>query len=251
MKDRITLEIKNIDIAAATHTGLVHQTNEDRYMVRTMRDKTLLIGVADGLGGDVYSDVAAELARRELLTLEGLPEGNEIEFLETFVKDLDVYINSRAQTYPRLKYMATTLVCAVLKEDSLFWINAGDSRFYLLRNGHLHQISRDQTLANTLVDEGRLRPEEAKTHYSRKILDQCLGYGSCEPESGRLKVKKGDLLLLSTDGLYKMIGHQLILKILSSGKNLDEIIKMLIDSALAKGGKDNITIVMSYVKETL
>lgn len=167
--DQMTLEIKNIDIVAATHTGLVHQTNEDRYLVRTMDDNALLLGVADGLGGNVSSDVAAELARGKLSALDGLPWGQEVEFLDTFIKDIDTFIYDHAQTQPSLKYMATTLVCTVLKSDILFWVNAGDSRFYLMRGDQLNQVSRDQTLANALVDEGRLKPEEADTHYSKKF----------------------------------------------------------------------------------
>lgn len=250
-KAQISLDIKNIDIVAATHTGLVLQGNEDRYLVRTMDDHALLLGVADGLGGDVSSDVAAEMARGKLSALGPLPEGKETQFLDGFVKDLDLFIHNRAQDHPSLAYMATTLVCTVLKSDMLYWVNAGDSRFYLLRGNRLRQITRDQTLANALVDEGRLKPEEADTHYSHKILDQCLGYGMCEPETGCLKAEKDDLLLLSTDGLYKMIDDRLIHKILSSGKSLHQKMKTLVDSALASGGKDNITIIMAHIKQTL
>ncbi|HCY87600.1 MAG TPA: hypothetical protein DHV36_20870, partial [Desulfobacteraceae bacterium] len=200
-KDRTALAIKNIDIVGATHTGLVHQANEDRYIVRQMEDNALLLGVADGLGGDVSSDVAAELARGKLSSLGRLPKGRELTFLDTFIKALDEYIHDQAQTRPSLAYMATTLVCTVLRSDRIFWVNAGDSRFYLLRNGRLSQVSQDQTLANALVEAGRLKPEDAETHYSHKILDQCLGYGMCEPQTGTLKAEKGDLLLLSTDGL--------------------------------------------------
>ena len=245
------MAIKNIDIVAATHTGLVYQTNEDRYLVRQMDDNALLLGVADGLGGNVSSDVAAELAKRKLSALSNLPKGSETEFLETFLKDLDEFIHDQAKAWPDLAYMATTLVCTILRSDRIFWVNAGDSRFYLLRNGRLIQVSQDQTLANTLVEEGRLKPEEADTHYSRKILDQCLGYGMCEPETDTLGVEKGDLLLLSTDGLYKMVDEELILKILSSDQSLSEKISALIESALARGGKDNITIIMALIKDTL
>lgn len=73
----------------------------------------------------------------------------------------------------------------------------------------------------------------------------------CEPETGKLKIEKGDLLLLATDGLYKMIADPVIHKILSTNKSLHEKIKTLMDSALAKGGIDNITIVMAHIKKTL
>ena len=161
-KDQISLEIKNIVVVACTHTGLVQKTNEDRYLVRTMDDNALLLGVADGLGGDVSSDVAAELAKGKLATLDKLPEGNVSEFLDKFAKDLDMFIYKKADNHPSLAYMATTLVCSILKNDMIHWVNIGDSRLYVLRNGKLIQVTKDQTLAKALVEEGELKPEDAK-----------------------------------------------------------------------------------------
>ena len=249
--DQITLGIKNIDVVACTHTGLVLKANEDRYLVRNMNDNALLLGVADGLGGDVSSDVAAELAKGRLATLDNLPTGNESEFLDKFAKNLDIYIHKKAENNSRLTYMATTLVCTILKDDMIHWVNIGDSRFYILRNGKLIQITKDQTLAKALVEEGKLKPEEANGHYSQKILDQCLGYGVCEPDTGKFKVKKNDVIVLVTDGLYKMVAHDLIIKILNNDNNLKQKITALMDAALSFGGKDNITIILAHIKQTL
>jgi len=249
--DQITLGIKNIDVVACTHTGLVLKTNEDRYFVRNMNDNALLLGVADGLGGDVSSDVAAELAKGRLATLNNLPEGNESEFLDKFARDLDIFIYKKAENHPSLTYMATTLVCTILKNDMIHWVNIGDSRFYVLRNGKLIQITKDQTLAKALVEEGELKPEDAKGHYSQKILDQCLGYGMCEPDTGKFKVKKNDVIVLVTDGLYKMVAHDLMIKILNTDSDLKQKITALMDAALSFGGKDNITIILAHIKQTL
>ena len=250
-KDQISLEIKNIDVMACTHTGLVQKTNEDRYLVRTMDNNALLLGVADGLGGDVSSDVAAELARGRLATLDKLPEGNVSEFLDKFAKDLDMFIYKKADDHPSLTYMATTLVCSILKDDMIHWVNIGDSRLYVLRNGKLIQVTKDQTLAKALVEEGELKPEDAKEHYSQKILDQCLGYGICEPDTGKFKVKKNDIIVMATDGLYKMAAHNVMMNILNNDNTLKQKITALMDAALSFGGKDNITIVLAHIKQTL
>lgn len=244
-------DIKNIDILACTHTGLVLKINEDRYLVRTMDDNALLLGVADGLGGDVSSDVAAELTKGRLAALDNLPTGSESEFLYKFSKDLDMLIYKKAESHPSLAYMATTLVCTILKDDIIHWVNIGDSRFYILRSGKLIQITKDQTLAKALVEQGELKPEEAKGHYSQKILDQCLGYGMCEPDTGKLKVKKNDVIVLVTDGLYKMVAHDLMMNILNDDKTLEQKTTALMDAALSFGGKDNITIILAHIKQTL
>jgi protein phosphatase len=247
---RVSLAVKNIDIVACTHPGLAQETNEDRYLVKTMDENTLLLSVADGLGGDVSSDIAAEMARGRLASLSKLPVGRETEFLDGFAKDLDLFIHKKAQTHPGLAYMATTLVCAVLKNDMIHWVNVGDSRLYVLRDGEIKQITKDQTLAKRFVEEGALKSEDADEHYSQKILDQCLGYGTCEPETGNFQVKQGDTIILATDGLYKMIERGMMLKILKNGQSLKQKITALTDAALSSGGKDNITIVLAHIKQT-
>ena len=250
-KNQASLETNNIDIAACTHPGLIQKTNEDRYLVRTMTDNAVLLAVADGLGGDVSSDVAAEIAKNRLASLSHLPAGRETEFLDIFAKKLDLLIHQKASDHPSLAYMATTLVCTVLKNNMIHWVNIGDSRFYLLRNGVIHQITKDQTLAKALVEEGVLKPEDVAVHYSRKILDQCLGYGTSEPETGTLEIKQNDTIILATDGLYKMMEHRLMQRILMSDKRLGQKTAVLPEAALSSGGKDNITIVLAHVKQAV
>lgn len=248
---QISIGIKNIDIVASTHVGLIQKTNEDRYLVRSMNDNALLLAVADGLGGNVSSDVAAEMAKNQLALFENLPKDKESDCLKAFASDIDLFIHEKAEEHPDLTYMATTLVCAVLKNDIIHWVNIGDSRFYVQRDGEIHQITTDQTLAKLLIEEGDLKPEDAEGHYSQKILDQCLGYGFCEPETGSFKVKKDDILILATDGLYKMIDHDRMLKILTGNTPLEQKITALTQAALSFGGKDNITIVLAHIKQTL
>ena len=250
-EDQISLGIKNIDIIAQTHIGLVKPSNEDRYLVRTMDDNALLLAVADGLGGNVSSDVAAEITKDRLSGLKYLKPGKEAEDLDTFARDLDLIIHNKAQADSGLTYMATTLACVVLKSDMIHWLNAGDSRFYILRDDQLLQITQDHTLARILVEEGRLKPEDADEHCSSKILDQCLGYGMCDPETGSIRVKKNDLIILATDGMYKMVKGKTILQTLKANTTLEEKIEALMNSALESGGEDDITLVIAHIKEIL
>jgi len=245
------LSIENVDIYGFTHLGLVSKTNEDRYLMRQMEDKSLLLAVADGLGGNVSSDYAAEITKGKLVGIKSLTAGKEKQELNQMARDLDIIISNKAKKYPELEAMATTLVCAVLKNDYVHWVNVGDSRLYLLRDKKLVQVTQDQTLAKFLIEEGELTPEQAKEHYSRDILDQCVGYGVCEPETANFKIQKNDLLILSTDGLHKMVSEKEILSTLNAPTPIEDKTKALVRAALDSGGKDNITIVMAKIKQKL
>jgi len=215
------LNIENVDTFGFTHMGHRKKTNEDRYIFRQMKDKSLLLAVADGLGGDVSSDFAAEIVKGALANLQRLTNGKENIELEKIVKDLDILISNKAESHPELDGMATTLVCAILKHDRIHWINVGDSRLYLLRDKALKQVSEDQTLAKFLIDEGELDPKKARDHYSYDIIDQCIGYGECEPETSTFDIQKNDLLILSTDGLHKMVTKKTILSILNADTSIE------------------------------
>lgn len=244
---RASVIINNTNIVASTHIGLVKSVNEDRYFLGSLDDGSLALAVADGLGGDVSSDVAAEIAMDRIARLKSLNPGSEAKELDALARELDLIIDKKARTHPSLTYMATTLVCLVLRFDTIHWVNAGDSRFYILRDNRLIQVTQDQTLARVLVEEGRLKPEDAEGHFSSDILDQCLGYGTCDPETGSLRVKKNDLLILATDGMYKMVGLDEILTLLTGDTTLEEKIDALMSAALEAGGTDNITIILARV----
>jgi len=245
------LSIDNVDIFGFTHIGHNKKTNEDRYIFRQMKDKSLLLAVADGLGGDVSSDFAAEIVKGALANLQQLTNGRENQELKQIVLDLDILISNKAESHPELDGMATTLVCAILKKDRIHWINVGDSRLYLLRDKKLNQLSEDQTLAKFLIDEGELDPEKAREHYSYDLIDQCIGYGECEPETSTFNVQKNDLLILSTDGLHKMVTKNTILSILNADTSIEVKTKKLTQAALDSGGKDNITIVLAKINQRL
>ncbi len=236
--------ISGHEIFGFTHLGLTKKENEDRYLVKEMEDASALFAISDGLGGDVSSDYAAEIVKARLYSLSKLAAGKEEENLSKFAMDADLYISEMAEKHTELEGMATTLVCGVLKKDILYWLNAGDSRLYIFRGNELYQITQDQTLARLLVDEGEMTWDQAKHHYSKDVLDQCIGYGDLEPQTGRQKLLKEDLLIFSTDGLYKMVSNSKITQILNGSDTIEAKTKTLAKEAIKSGGKDNITIVV-------
>jgi protein phosphatase len=137
---------------------------------------------------------------------------------------------------------------AVSLASDLFVIHVGDSRAYLLRNGQLRQLTRDQTVVQSLLDAGVLTHQEAATHKMRHVLTQALGQhaGNLKIEVRRLKLEDGDCLLLCTDGLTEMVPDHEISAVLTNSGKAEQHCRVLLDKALDAGGKDNITVVVAH-----
>jgi protein phosphatase len=224
----------------------VRKSNEDRYLIKKLKDNSVLIAVADGLGGEVAGDYAAEILRGKLAGLNHISRNNEQPELDQLAREIDRTIYTESQEKNNaLEGMGSTLVGVLLRDRIAHWVHVGDSRLYLLRNGTLTQVTEDQTLARFLLEVGEITAEQLPTHYSRHVMDQCVGCGYAEPETGRLKLLAGDLLVLSTDGLHGEIPGNTLNSILNTDTNLEIKARALVKAALDAGGKDNITVVMA------
>jgi protein phosphatase len=237
--------IDNMNIFAATHIGRVRKANEDRYLIKKLDDGSILLAVADGLGGEAAGDYAAEIVRSRLAGINQVTRGEEEQQLEALVKAADRAVYREARKDPDAEGMGTTLVCVLLRDGLAYWVHVGDSRLYVLRNRQLIRITKDQTFARFLVEEGEITAEQAPTHYSRHILDQTVGCSICEPETGRLEFTGDDLLMMTTDGLHKKIAADRMISLLKTETDLETMAKSLIEAALDSGGKDNITLVIA------
>lgn len=268
-----------VDVAALTHRGKVRQNNEDHFLVgRTERDLEVLLTsldqdhisrhsretgygmiVADGMGGEEGGEVASRLAIKTLLELviqtpdwlmridDELAEELIRRTTDRFRK-VNAAIRDEAQSNPSLARMGTTLTVAVSLASDLFVIHVGDSRSYLLRNGQLRQLTRDQTVVQSLLDAGILTHQQAATHKMRHVLTQALGQqaGNLKIEVQRLKLEDGDCLLLCTDGLTEMVPDREISAVLTNSGKAEQHCQALLDKALDAGGKDNITVVVAH-----
>ena len=239
------LSVGSMRVLALTNIGLVRKINEDRYLIKKLDNDTLLLVIADGLGGDVASDYAAEILRGRLAGIEHIPRDKEQQELERLVKDIDMTIYNEAEKNIDLEGMGSTLVGVILRNEFAYWVHVGDSRLYILRDRQLMQITEDQTLARFLLEEGEITAEQVPTHFSRHIMDQCVGCGICEPETGRVEIKEKDLLILTTDGLHKSISEEEMISLLNADSNLETKARSLVQAALDSGGNDNITILIA------
>ena len=231
---------------AITHAGRVRPRNEDRYLVQRRPDGTLVLGVADGLGGHAAGEVAAEQVVTAFSQMDFLDHDIEDQ-LRNLVCEADRSICEMAQSNPDLEGMGATLTGVVVHGHSAYWVQVGDTRLYLMRGEAVRQITKDQSMLQFLLDEGEITEQQARTHASRHLLDQCVGQGNCLPETGCFDVGSGDLLMLSSDGLHGAIDRQMLADLLRLECGIERKARMLLEAALENGGADNITAVFARI----
>jgi len=231
-------------IAANTHAGIVKDSNEDRYLVKPLADGAIMLVLADGLGGDVSGVYSAEIVCGKCAGIDHISEGREEAELKELITSIDFTVHEQTEKDPGLAGMGSTLVCALLRGSRAYWAHVGDSRLYVLSAGRLSRVTQDQMLSRFLLEEGEITAEQASSHYSRNVMDQFVGCGYAEPETGRLKFFSEDILVLATDGLHKQISKRGIQVLLNTEKPLEEKARSLVRAAIDAGGKDDITVVL-------
>jgi protein phosphatase len=267
-----------VDLAAVSDRGLVRENNQDHYLVmRFSRTMEILLTnlrtdqvparaeevgygfvVADGLGGPTGGEVASQLAISTLVNLAlhepdwvfGISPENTRRRVERMAKRwerVQEAIRARGDQEPTLGQMGTTMVAAVSLGTRLVIGHVGDSRAYVLRRGQLHQLTRDHTLVQTMVDLGELTPEEAATHPRRDLLMRSFSAaGDAYPgDFQQVTLTDADQLLLCTDGLTDMVDNETIAAVLSRAASPGEACQSLLAAAMKNGGKDNVTIALA------
>jgi protein phosphatase len=237
------------EAAGATDVGRVRGHNEDAFLIDAPRGVFL---VADGMGGHAAGEVASALAAESVGSAlrQGVDGGLRTDLLEEAMREsfhnAHMAIINYSATKPETKGMGTTLTALVLCDDGSFRLgHIGDSRAYVLRDGELQQVTRDHTLVQREIDEGRLSERGARRHHLRHVLTRALGAESLdEAEVFRGTLLPGDLVLLASDGLTGMLTDRMLRRILVRGGELAELVATLIIDANARGGRDNITAVL-------
>jgi protein phosphatase len=264
-----------LDLFGLTHPGLVRRNNQDHFLIGTIHpqavihgtsltdaDKLLLRGerfgtvlmVADGVGGGSAGAEASQLAvatiarylSSMLRSYEVGSQAEGLKFLATLragVLEAHDAVKAEAATRPGVRSMATTLTLAIAVWPFLYVVQVGDSRCYVWADGKLTQITRDQTVAQDLVDRGALKPHEARASPLSHVLASSIGGSEAAPEVSRHDItRKGLRVLLCSDGLTKHLTNDEIAERCASGATSEELCRGLLDQALQRGGEDNITI---------
>lgn len=238
----------------SSHIGLVREVNEDSYVIRFQEGRGFL-AVADGMGGHQAGEVASAMAI-DLLTShleEGLyanpaTDRNWLTFLREGFEKCNSIIYQESLRVPEYAGMGTTITAALVVERQMYYAHVGDSRLYLFRQGKLELLSRDHSLVQGLVDEGLVSPEEAMFHPRRHILTRAVGTEEqILVDTDSLTLQDGDLYLLCTDGLSNSVSASEIEEILSRPVSLAVQGQTLLDLANARGGEDNVTLILARV----
>jgi PPM family protein phosphatase len=235
--------------AASTDVGLVRDVNED-----ALHADSILAVVADGMGGAAAGEVASKIAVAQIV--QGFGADATSHGLVQAMVSANREILADAKSHPEHTGMGTTAVAVglttVVGGVLPVVVNIGDSRCYQLRDGALRQITNDHSVAEEWVRQGRLTSEEAATHPRRHQLTRTLGVDTeVEPDVFPLAVERGDRILLCSDGLSNELSDDELAAIASAPRSLDEAVASLVEMANARGGRDNITVVLlEFVDET-
>ncbi len=228
--------------AARSDRGLVRANNEDSVYAGAR-----LLALADGMGGHAAGEVASQLVIAALAHLDDdEPGGDLLSQLDAAVREGNSAIAAQVEADPELEGMGTTLTAILFAGNRLGLVHIGDSRGYLLRDGELTQITKDDTFVQTLVDEGRITLEEAHSHPQRSLIMRALTGHEVEPTLIMREARAGDRYLLCSDGLSDPVSHETILDALQIADVADSADR-LIELALRGGGPDNVTVVVADV----
>jgi serine/threonine protein phosphatase PrpC len=228
--------------AARSDRGLVRANNEDSVYAGAR-----LLALADGMGGHAAGEVASQLVIAALAHLDDdEPGGDLLGKLDAAVRAGNSAIAAQVEMEPDLEGMGTTLTAILFEGNRLGLVHIGDSRGYLLRDGELTQITKDDTFVQTLVDEGRITPEEAHSHPQRSLIMRALTGHEVEPTLTMREARAGDRYLLCSDGLSDPVSDDTILEALQI-PDVGESADRLIELALRGGGPDNVTVIVADV----
>ena len=262
----------SLNLYAQTDVGMVRSGNEDNFLVLdlttgaswTASDPTnqnlvkfsqgyygSLLAVSDGMGGALAGEVASRLAvetvRDRMLQLQAHSVYSQIPFAERLriaIEEANLLINGESAANPEHKGLGATFTAAAIQGNRVFFGQVGDSRAYLLRQGKIIRITKDQSLVQQLIDAGQITEEEAETHSYRNVILQALGaHGSVNVEINALKLCVGDTLVLCSDGLSGKVRADEIARLIQASADLNAACQSLIALANERGGEDNITVV--------
>lgn len=246
-----------IEVFGESNIGKKRSKNEDSYVCysfnNTQRPR-FLIAVADGMGGHTGGEIASALA------IEGIKDYFHSQFenltspdrdlsmaLEDSVQQANLKIFRTASAETKLTGMGSTLVVALLTDTHTYLSNVGDSRAYLIREKHIQQITRDHNWKSEQLQKGQLKEEDIQNSPYKDLITRSMGLkDNIKIDSFKISTQPKDYILLSSDGMHSLLSQKEILKAFKKNKRPEKICQKLIDMSNNKGGRDNITVIVTY-----
>jgi PPM family protein phosphatase len=264
----------NVALYAQTDVGMVRSGNEDNFLILDLSTGTswsageeepgelltfrqgyygTLLAVSDGMGGALAGEVASRLAvetvRDRMLQLQAHPHYGKVPFPERLrlaIEEANLLIHADGLSNPSHKGLGATFTGVAIHGDKAYFAQVGDSRAYLIRQGKIVRITKDQSLVQQLIDAGQITEEEAETHSYRNVILQALGaHVNINVEVNTLPVCHLDTLVLCSDGLSGKVHQEEILSVVIEASDFKTACQNLIALANQRGGEDNITVVIA------
>jgi protein phosphatase len=270
-----------LDLYGLTHPGRVRTENQDHFLLGTVHPQVVIHGtslpstdglalrgqrlatimlVADGVGGSASGSRASRLTTEAvtryvsstLRCYHAVGSSIESEFtnaLRAAAHDAHDVVRAEAMAELGGRQMATTLSLGIVVWPWLYVLQVGDSRCYFYQDGVLRQVTRDQTIAQNLVDQGVLKPEQIVASPLKHVLASAIGSSEAAPEVTRVDVRqRGCVILVCSDGLTKHVADDEIAEQLRTMQSAEHVCRQLLELALERGGSDNITLVVGRAR---
>jgi serine/threonine protein phosphatase PrpC len=274
-------EDDELDLFGLTHPGCVRPENQDHFLLCTVHPQVVVHGtslpdpaglelrggrlatmllVADGVGGCAAGSLASRLATeavthylasslRRYHTAGTAAEEELMAELRAAALAAHETVRAESEARPDGRMMATTLSLGVVVWPWIYVLQVGDSRCYYFEDGRVRQVTRDQTVAQDLVDRGVLSEERAQASPLRNVLSSAIGASEALPVVTRVDGRyRGSVLLFCTDGLTKHVRDDEIEAHLASMTSSEQACRALVELALARGGTDNVTVVVARAR---
>jgi serine/threonine protein phosphatase PrpC len=274
----IRSSLPHVHVAALSHAGMSGKNNEDRYAVSSFhlsaddRRPAIFAVVADGIGGHLAGEIAAELAVNYITA--GVAESNArkpVKILENTIQNASQSISSHSASNESENGMGATCACVWIIEDKLYTAYVGDSRIYLLRGKFIQRLTIDHTWVQEALEKGIITAEQMRDHPNQHVIRRYLGGLRLPDVDFRLRIddaesdeesennqgfhlEPGDTILVCSDGLTDLVWDDEIQKIIRSKRDMKAAAEMLVNLANERGGHDNITVVllsMPKLEETM
>ncbi len=257
----------HVEVFGKTDVGLIREHNEDNFLVADVSNDlrtndlkeplTISVGakgalflVCDGMGGAAAGEVASQMAVDSifgaLAAAEPLPRDRFARLVRRAIENANDQIFAQSRDNQSERGMGTTCTAAALVDGTLVVGQIGDSRCYVIRGGTLAQVTKDQSLAWQLIEAGAMTVEEAKAFEHANIILQALGVQErVDVVLSQVDLRKGDVVLLCSDGLHGPVTDDELLGIIKNEPNLAKAGDLLIRKALERDGPDNVTLVLA------
>jgi protein phosphatase len=264
----IRTSLPHVHVAALSHAGMSGKNNEDRYAVSSFHISAddprpaVFAVVADGIGGHLAGEIAAELAVNYITA--GVAESNArkpVKIMEAAIQNASQSISSHSAGNEGENGMGATCACAWIIEDKLYTAYVGDSRIYLLRGKYIQRLTIDHTWVQEAFEKGIITADQMHDHPNQHVIRRYLGGLKLPEVDFRLRIdnsesneesennqgfhlEPGDTVLVCSDGLTDLVWDDEIQRIIRSKKDVKAAAEALVDLANERGGHDNITVVI-------